>query len=107
MSIIAILMTTFGMLPFTHPDISTKPIHFAIYLGFGRIFWTLGVGYIMYACHHGYGGPVNTILSLSIWQPLSKLTYAIYITHNFVTFMTMTTNRYPLYYSRVATVCVL
>lgn len=104
MSIIVIILTIFGHYPFSQPDIDTEPIHFVLFISFGRILWTAAVGYIIFACHHGYGGFVNMILSLSFWQPLSKLTYAIYITHNFVILMTMATERFPLHFSRVSVV---
>lgn len=104
MSIIVIILTIFGHYPFHMQDIDTEPIHFVLFISFGRILWTAAVGYIIFACHHGYGGPINMILSLSFWQPLSKLTYAIYITHNFVILMTMATERFPLHFSRVSMV---
>ncbi|XP_055310887.1 O-acyltransferase like protein-like, partial [Sitodiplosis mosellana] len=102
MSIIIIILTIFGHYPFHQPDIDTLPIHFVLFLSFGRILWTVAVGWIMFSCHFGYGGAVNMILSLSLWSPLSKLTYAIYITHDFVVMMTMASGRFPLYFTRVS-----
>lgn len=99
MSVIVMFLTIFGNFPFLDAAFYTEPIHFALYLSFGRVMWTLAISFIIFACHHGYGGPLNMILSLSLWQPLSKLTYAIYITHNFVIFMTMATTRSPLHFS--------
>lgn len=99
-----IVLVIFGHYPFTQSDIHTEPIHFVSFLGVSRVMWAVAVSYIIFACHHGYGGPLNMLLSLSLWQPLSRLTYAIYISHNFVIFMIMATVRFPLYFSNISMV---
>lgn len=104
MSTAIIVLVIFGHYPFTQSDIHTEPIHFASFLGVSRVMWAVAVSYIIFACHHSYGGPLNMLLSLSLWQPLSRLTYAIYITHNFVIFMIMATVRFPLYFSNISMV---
>lgn len=104
LSTAVILLIIFGHYPFAQSDIYTEPIHFVSFIAIGRVLWALAVSYIIFACHHGYGGPINMLLSLSLWQPLSRLTYAIYITHNFVILMIMATVRYPLYYTRISVV---
>ncbi|KAH9525530.1 hypothetical protein Btru_001643 [Bulinus truncatus] len=43
--------------------------------------WSLCVGWVIFACHYGYGGCVNSILSWSGWVPLSRLTYSVYLCH--------------------------
>lgn len=71
----------FANYPLMQPDIISTNIDHALYASFSRIAWALALSYIIYACVHGYGGPVNWFLSLSLWQPLSRLSYAIYILH--------------------------
>lgn len=65
-------------LPGTPPEMSLAES--VLYGGFHRAVWGVVVGWIVLACHWGYGGPVNWFLSHPLWQPLSRLTYCIYLT---------------------------
>ncbi|XP_017493627.1 PREDICTED: nose resistant to fluoxetine protein 6-like, partial [Rhagoletis zephyria] len=53
----------------------------AFYLAVGRVAWPLALCWMVYACINGYGGPINVFLSWSLWQPISKLSYSMYIWH--------------------------
>ncbi|XP_013185281.2 LOW QUALITY PROTEIN: O-acyltransferase like protein [Amyelois transitella] len=48
---------------------------------FMRPVWALSIGWIIFACSKGYGGPVNWVLSLRMWKLLSRLSYAMYVIH--------------------------
>ncbi|XP_013175537.1 PREDICTED: nose resistant to fluoxetine protein 6-like, partial [Papilio xuthus] len=48
---------------------------------FVRPLWGLGLGWIIFACVKGYGGPINWFLSLSVWKLPGRLSYAMYIIH--------------------------
>ncbi|KAJ8730602.1 hypothetical protein PYW08_002015 [Mythimna loreyi] len=48
---------------------------------FMRAGWAVAVGWLIFACVHGYGGPVNWILSLSTWKVLSRLSFLMYLVH--------------------------
>ncbi|XP_076053963.1 nose resistant to fluoxetine protein 6-like [Oratosquilla oratoria] len=49
------------------------------YGGFHRAVWALALAWVVVACHTGNGGVVNSFLSYPGWQPLSRLTYSIYL----------------------------
>lgn len=51
----------------------------ALYNIFSRLLWATAICYIIFACIHGYGGLFNSFLSLELWLPFSRLSYAIYI----------------------------
>lgn len=53
----------------------------AAYEALSRICWAISVAWIVFACINGYAGPVNWFLSLPHWQPLSRLTYSIFLLH--------------------------
>ncbi|XP_001656258.2 nose resistant to fluoxetine protein 6 [Aedes aegypti] len=53
----------------------------ALYESLKHVVWAFGVAWIIFACTNGYGGPVNSVLSLSIWQPLGRLSYCLYLLH--------------------------
>ena len=52
-----------------------------MYNCFSKTLWSLALGWIIFSCHKGYGGIVNSFLSWKAWIPLSKLTYAAYLIH--------------------------
>ncbi|XP_059481023.1 nose resistant to fluoxetine protein 6-like [Neocloeon triangulifer] len=56
----------------------------ALYGGLHRPAWALAVGWIIFACNCGYGGWITTFLSARVFQPLSKLSYSIFLTHYIV-----------------------
>ena len=52
-----------------------------MYNCFSKTLWSLALGWVIFSCHKGYGGVVNSFLSWKAWIPLSKLTYAAYLIH--------------------------
>ncbi|KAK4876119.1 hypothetical protein RN001_012541 [Aquatica leii] len=75
-------MTFFSFYQFEsyHYDMYEK-IQNSMYNGFVRSLWSIAVGWIIFACHFGYGSFINTFLSLPVFQILSKLTYTNYLVH--------------------------
>ncbi|KAB0798816.1 hypothetical protein PPYR_06696 [Photinus pyralis] len=43
--------------------------------------WSLGVCWMLYSCHFGFGGVINNILSANIFRILSRLMYSLYLVH--------------------------
>lgn len=82
-SLTAMLAIIFGDYPFQQPDsyMNHNIAWDAIYESTNRVAWSGCLGWIVFACVNGYGGPVNTLLSLSVWQPLGRLSYSIYLLH--------------------------
>ncbi|XP_060803883.1 nose resistant to fluoxetine protein 6-like [Amyelois transitella] len=48
---------------------------------YGKSVWAVALGWIIFACVHGYGGPINWFLCLDIWKLPSRLSYAMYLFH--------------------------
>lgn len=53
----------------------------AVYGGFARSIWAMGLSWIIFASVAGYGGVVSKILSCRALVPLSRLTFSAYIIH--------------------------
>ncbi|XP_064649593.1 nose resistant to fluoxetine protein 6-like [Lineus longissimus] len=53
----------------------------ALYVALSRFVWGLAVAWVIFACVHGMGGPINKFLSWRFWIPLSRLTYCAYLVH--------------------------
>lgn len=94
----------FGSYPFQQLDTKLTPFHFGLFEGLGRVIWAIALCYVIFACVHGYGGPINRFLAHPFWQPISKLSYSIYLLHLPVIWLTMATTKSPLYFSELTAV---
>ncbi|XP_050307252.1 nose resistant to fluoxetine protein 6-like [Anthonomus grandis grandis] len=66
-----------------------------------RVFWSLGLAWVIFACHSGYGGFVNQMLTTPTMQVLSKLTFCMYITHACPILYLRLTVKAPIEYSQL------
>ncbi|KAH8278499.1 hypothetical protein KR018_004095 [Drosophila ironensis] len=71
----------------------------ASYYTFTRIAWPLALCWLVFACMQGYGGLANSFLSSPLWQPLSRLSYSVYMWHMFVQEINTRTTRTSTYFS--------
>ncbi|XP_016976451.1 nose resistant to fluoxetine protein 6-like [Drosophila rhopaloa] len=55
----------------------------SFYYTLTRLGWPMALCWVVFACMQGYGGLANSLLSSPLWQPLSRLSYAVYIWHEF------------------------
>ncbi|GFR70558.1 nose resistant to fluoxetine protein 6-like [Elysia marginata] len=69
----------------------------ATYNALSRTAWGVSVAWVIFSCSTGYGGVVNTFLSWSVWVPLSRLTYVVYLIHIIVIIVWGATSRSPFY----------
>lgn len=77
------------------------PLEFGLFESLSRIAWSICLSYIIFACVHDSGGPVNRFLSLPIWQPFAKLSYAVYLNHYMVIAITAATMKTPPSFSEL------
>ncbi|KAH8347528.1 hypothetical protein KR059_012044 [Drosophila kikkawai] len=63
------------------PPLSTLAESF--YYTLTRVGWPLALCWVVFACMQGYGGMANSFLSSPLWQPLSRLSYSVYMWHMF------------------------
>ncbi|XP_054728349.1 nose resistant to fluoxetine protein 6-like [Anastrepha obliqua] len=81
-SLATIFTLVFAWYPKTLPSTGGPTVlESAFYLAFGRMAWPLAICWVVYACVNGYGGIINSFLSWTFWQPISKLSYSMYIWH--------------------------
>ncbi|XP_061380661.1 uncharacterized protein LOC116768464 [Danaus plexippus] len=66
---------------------------------FMRPMWALGLGWIIFACVHDYGGPINWFLSLRIWKLPARLSYALYLFHYSLMVVINSTKLQPTYFT--------
>ncbi|KAJ8953091.1 hypothetical protein NQ318_013433 [Aromia moschata] len=70
-----------------------------IYHSFMRPAWCIGLSWIVYSSHHGYGGFVSWLLCRPTFQVLGKLTYSMYLLHSMVLVYFICTVRTQYYFS--------
>lgn len=58
-----------------------------MYYGACSIIWAGSLCWIIIACHHGYGGFVNRVLSWKLFIVLGKASYLVYLSHFQVLFV--------------------
>lgn len=66
---------------------------------FMRPAWACVIGWLIFACVHGFGGPINWFLSLDIWRVPARLTYGMYLFHYPLMFAINGTMISPIYFS--------
>ncbi|KAH8241181.1 hypothetical protein KR032_001438 [Drosophila birchii] len=80
-----IFTSIFALYPYakwTAEPLSTLAESF--YYTLTRLAWPLALCWVVFACMQGYGGLANSFLSSPLWQPLSRLSYSIFIWHLFI-----------------------
>lgn len=80
-SVATILAVIFVNYPLQQLENQYPAVVYGLYDALSRVTWAMAMSFIVFACHFGYGGPINWILSLPQWQPISRLTYAMYLLH--------------------------
>nr|XP_008192486.2 PREDICTED: nose resistant to fluoxetine protein 6-like isoform X3 [Tribolium castaneum] len=71
----------------------------ALHIALVRPVWALAISWIVFACTINYGGPINWILSLPIYQVINRFTYGIYLGHVIFLSVYVGNRKYPGYFS--------
>lgn len=66
---------------FEFPNAQGTSLQYGLYSASYHTFWSVSLCYIIFACYRNSGGVINWFLSHPFWQPLSRLSYAIYVVH--------------------------
>ena len=72
-----------------------------LYSMFSHTGWGIALALLLYVCHYGYGGPINSFLSMPFWVPLSRLTFNAYLTHPIVMIAIFGSERDTMYYTDI------
>ncbi|XP_013136821.1 PREDICTED: nose resistant to fluoxetine protein 6-like [Papilio polytes] len=64
-----------------------------------RPLWSAAVGWLVLACAHGYGGPIDWFLSLPMWQLPGRMCYGLYLFHYPIIFVVNDVSVSPQYFT--------
>lgn len=84
-----------------HPQHNTID---ALFEPMRRIFWATSLGWIVLACKNGQGGIINKFLSLSLWKPISNLSYSLYLLHLPLQFIMLASLKLPEHFSNLTAI---
>lgn len=90
---VGVIFSNYPLLQF---DSEATSIEYGLYDALSRIAWSIGLCYVIFECVHNKSGCINWFLSHNFWQPLSRLTYSIYLTHFFIVWITVVTTKTSL-----------
>ncbi|XP_039483883.1 nose resistant to fluoxetine protein 6 [Drosophila santomea] len=80
-------------------DPSASTLAETSYYTFTRLGWAMALCWVIFACVQGHGGLANSFLSSPLWQPLSRLSYSVFIWHMFFMEMNARSTRTSTYFS--------
>lgn len=96
-----VVTVVFAQYPLLQENFEENHLVFdAIYYSLKAIAWCLAIAWIILTCQLSHGGIVQRFLSLSIWLPISKLSFCIYLIHVPVQFVYLSSMRAPMYFSQ-------
>ncbi|XP_035215129.1 nose resistant to fluoxetine protein 6-like [Stegodyphus dumicola] len=71
----------------------------SIFAAVHRTTFTMSVAWVAFACVTGHGGVVNKFLSASLFAPVSRLTFMVYLLHSLVIWVRKASARERIYFS--------
>uniref|UniRef100_A0A915PH94 Acyltransferase 3 domain-containing protein n=1 Tax=Setaria digitata TaxID=48799 RepID=A0A915PH94_9BILA len=96
LAILLAFMAIYGLYPILI-NLNWK-LYYLIYGALHRTAFAIAVAWLIYACHCGYGGLVNTVLSFKLFLPLSMLCYSVYLNHLPMIFASYLYMEFPFHY---------
>lgn len=96
----------FGPIDIANPVKEENVIGSALYSAICRPLWGVAIGWIIFACHRGYGGFINLFLSHAYWLPLARLSFVMYLNGAITQYITWLNLRSPNYFNDFVNVII-
>ncbi|XP_072168994.1 nose resistant to fluoxetine protein 6-like [Diadema setosum] len=75
------IAVVYGLYGISRGTVTPSSTTSAAYVSLSTFAWAVALSWVVFACHYGYGGVIDSFLSWSFWVPLSRLTYSVYLFH--------------------------
>lgn len=82
-AVASIAFSLFGTILWTGPELPSQ-VATAAFAAVTRVLYCGGIAWVIYACLTGRAGFLANILAWPGWAPISRLSFSIYIIHDFV-----------------------
>ncbi|XP_075209807.1 nose resistant to fluoxetine protein 6-like [Lycorma delicatula] len=104
---IAFVGVIFSVLPFQKENRIYDPLYDSLQQSMHRHMWALASCWLIFACATGHGGFLNKLLSWgSVFQPLSRLSYCIYLTNMLILNLQMGAQRTPINFTDMTRITI-
>lgn len=103
-SLASMVVVIVGAYPLAQWDYRPSDLTFGLYDSLSRIAWAAALCYIIFACVNNYGGPIDWFLGHPLWQPISRLSYSIYLVHFSVMMFFHASLKHPSYLTGISAV---
>lgn len=94
-----LLTVIFGYFPFQQSN-KYFTIHNAVNATYNALYrscWATAIAWIIFACHNGSGGVVSWFLELPQFQPLSRMSLSVYLSHRLYQILSVASIRQPIH----------
>jgi peptidoglycan/LPS O-acetylase OafA/YrhL len=102
LSLFFMALVLFGVYPNFHENPLNHETQI-LYEAFSKLVWSLGLSFIIFSCHFN-GGFANKCFSWSVWVPLSRISFSIYLFHSNVVYYYYYSQSHKFFYSDLAMV---
>ena len=99
-AVVIAIPTVYGLQDGFYGHVFSQPENI-IYTMLARTSWGVALALMIFACHHGYGGPIDSFLSMPFWVPLSRLTFNAYLVHPIILDVLDGSQRDAIYYTDI------
>ena len=99
-AVVIAIPTVYGLQDGFYGHVFSQPENI-IYTMLARTSWGVALALMIFACHHGYGGPIDSFLSMPFWVPLSRLTFNAYLVHPIILDVLDGSQRDTIYYTDI------
>ena len=99
LSLSVLLAVVLGYFPFQQAENYRKipNVVNAIYNASFRVSWALAISWLIFGCQNGTGGIIRWFLSLPHFQPLSRMSLSVYLTHRVYQIVKVASIKQPVY----------
>lgn len=81
LAFVGLVWPLFGSLGYLAVDYPLGTWRHAFFGAMHKSVWAAAVSWIIFACHHGYGGSVNMFLSSRALKFLARISYSVFLLH--------------------------
>jgi peptidoglycan/LPS O-acetylase OafA/YrhL len=64
-----------------------------------RTLWSCSIAWIIFSCHNNFAQAANKFLSSTLWKPLGKMGFSVFMLHRFIQISLISSSKSPIDYT--------